>query len=121
MSYQLKCQNLHAMVGQGQMLEAFEKYFHDEVVVIDGPSEPRNGKDAQRKALAEWASQIQEMHGGGVKGMTADEQNGITMAETWVDVTFKDGNRMKMDEVAVQKWDGDQIIHERFYYNAPDA
>jgi hypothetical protein len=22
-----------------------------------------------------------------------------------------------MEEVAVQKWNGDQIIHERFYYN----
>ena len=39
------------------------------------------------------------------------------MVESWMDVTMKDGKRNKMEEVAVQKWKGDQIIHERFYYN----
>ena len=43
------------------------------------------------------------------------------MVEAWVDVTFKDGNRMKLEEVAVQQWDGDQIIRKRFYYNAPSS
>ena len=33
-----------------------------------------------------------------------------------MDVTFKDGNRVQMEQVAVQKWAGDQIVHERFYY-----
>ena len=39
------------------------------------------------------------------------------MVESWMDVTLKDGKRNMMEEVAVQKWKGDQIIHERFYYN----
>ena len=43
--------------------------------------------------------------------------SGITMVEAWADVTFQDGNRMKLEEIARQKWQGDQIIEERFYYN----
>jgi hypothetical protein len=39
------------------------------------------------------------------------------MVESWMDVTMKDGKRHMMEEVAVQKWKDDQIIHERFYYN----
>ena len=45
------------------------------------------------------------------------EEDKITMSESWMDVTFKDGNRIRMEEVAVQHWEGDQIIKERFYYN----
>jgi hypothetical protein len=30
---------------------------------------------------------------------------------------MKDGKRSTMEEVAVQKWEDGQIIHERFYYN----
>jgi ketosteroid isomerase-like protein len=39
------------------------------------------------------------------------------MVESWMDVTMKDGKRSTMEEVAVQKWEDGQIIHERFYYN----
>jgi len=34
-------------------------------------------------------------------------------------VTFKDGNRVKMEQVARQKWVGNKIVEERFYYNPP--
>ena len=60
---------------------------------------------------------LAEMHGGGVTGITSNEADGITMSESWMDATFKDGNRVKMEEVSVKKWEGDQIVHERFYYN----
>jgi hypothetical protein len=60
---------------------------------------------------------IKDVHGTGVNAITANEKEATTMVESWMDVTMKDGKRSKMEEVAVQKWKGDQIIHERFYYN----
>ena len=119
MTYLEKSQQLHDMVDQGQMMEALDKFYHDDVVVIDGLEAPRNGKAVQKKSLEGWMAGIQEVHGGGVTGITSDEAKGITMAESWMELTMKDGNRMKMEEVAVQKWKGDKIIHERFYYNMP--
>jgi hypothetical protein len=62
---------------------------------------------------------IKEVHGSGVTAVTSDEKAAVTMVESWMDVTYKDGNRAKMEEVAVQRWKGDQIINERFYYNMP--
>jgi hypothetical protein len=64
-------------------------------------------------------SSIKEVHGGGVTAITSNQEEGITMSESWMEVTFHDGNRMKLEEVAVQKWKKGQIIHERFYYNLP--
>jgi hypothetical protein len=41
------------------------------------------------------------------------------MVESWMDVTFQGGMRPKWEQIARQKWQGDQIIEERFYYNMP--
>lgn len=116
---------IYAMVAQGKVLDAFEKYYHNDVVMVEATGEERKGKDANRKFQEEFMGMIKEVHGAGVKGVAANDRDDITMVESWMDVTMKDGKRSKMEEVAVQKWQGDKIIHERFYYNmqqqAPQA
>ena len=62
---------------------------------------------------------VKEIHGGGIEGITSNEDDGITMVESWMDLSFQDGSRMKMEQVAVQKWQAGQIVKERFYYNIP--
>ena len=119
MSVLEKAKELYQMIGQGQTLDAFEKFYHEDVVVMEPSGEPRNGKAAQRESINQWFQMVKEFHGGGVGAITADEENGITCVESWTDVTFPDGNRMKMEEVAVQHWKDGQIIKERFYHNIP--
>jgi ketosteroid isomerase-like protein len=119
MSYYDKAKNMYDMLAQGKMLEAFEKYYHNDVVMVEATGDIRNGKEANRKYENEFLGMIKEVHGSGVTAITSDEKAGVTMSESWMDMTFKDGNRVKMEEVAVQKWKGDQIVHERFYYNVP--
>ena len=120
MSYLEKAQDLQAKLGQGQGMEAFEQYYAENCVIVEKPTgETRNGKEAQRQAIQQWYGMVKEMHGGGVNSITSDEANGVTVAETWMDVTFQDGRRMKMEECAVQRWEGDQIVHEAFYYSMP--
>ena len=112
-----KITEMYGMIGQGQALDAFEKYYHDDVTMIECTGEVRKGKDANREFEQNWYSQVQEVHGGGVNAITADEESGVTMVEAWTEMTFKDGNRMKMEEVARQKWQDGKIIEERFYYD----
>ncbi|MEL6632110.1 MAG: nuclear transport factor 2 family protein [Bacteroidota bacterium] len=119
MSYQAKVRQMYDMIDKGQAMEALDQYYHDDVVVIDGLSEPRNGKEAQRKALAEWFGSVKDYHGSGVSAITANEDEGITTVESWTEITFQDGSKVRMEEIGVQKWEGDKIIHERFYYSIP--
>jgi ketosteroid isomerase-like protein len=119
MSYLQKIQDMYQMIDQGKAFEALEQYYHDDVVVIDGNEPPREGKAAQRKALQDWFGMVKEMHGGGTTGISANEATGTTMVESWTEITMQDGNRFKMEEVGVQKWKGDKIVHERFYYSLP--
>jgi ketosteroid isomerase-like protein len=119
MSYLQKATEMYKMIEEGKSMEALEKFYADGVVVIESSGEARQGKDSQRKALQEWYAMVKEMHGSGVRSITANEETATTSVESWVEATFADGKRSLMEEVAIQKWKGDQIIHERFYYFVP--
>lgn len=120
MTYLEKITDLQHKIENGQMMEGFEHYYHDDVQVIEASGEVRQGKAAQREAIKGWQGSIKEWHASGLGAITSDEKNGVTTVESWFDATFQDGNRMKMEEVGVQHWEGDQIVKERFYYNIPD-
>lgn len=105
------------MIGHGKLIEAFDKYYDNEVVMVEANGEERKGKNANRKFQEEFMSTIKEVHGSGVRSVAANDQDDITMVETWMDVTMKDGKRQKMEEVSVEKWRNGKIVHERFYYN----
>ena len=58
---------------------------------------------------------IEAFHGAEVKAVAVGDN--VAMVEWEFDVTYKGAPRMKMCQVAVQKWKDGQIIHERFYYS----
>ncbi len=120
MSVLENAQNLQGMMAEGKVMEAFEQYYDDNVQVYEMPTgEHRNGKAEQRKAIEGWFAMVKEHHGGGLKSIAANEETGVTTAETWTDFTPHEGGRMKMEEVAVQQWKNGKIVEERFYYNMP--
>jgi ketosteroid isomerase-like protein len=108
-------QTLNDMVLSGKALEAFEKYYADDVVMQENSDEPRVGKEANRKAEEEFFASLQEFHEGKV---LASAVNGDTSFSEWfMDVTFKNGYRLKLAQVAVRKWKDGKVIHERFFYH----
>ena len=117
MTYKEKAQDIYNMLGQGKLMDAFNKYYA-EGVIMEEPTGKRTGKAACREYEEQFLNSVQEFHDLQVHSLTSDEENGITTVENMMEVTFKDGNRVQMEQVAVQKWEGDQIVHERFYYNA---
>ncbi len=116
MTYKERAQDIYNKLGQGQLLDAFDHYYADNVVMTE-PRGTREGKVACREYEENFLNMIQEFHGLDVHTITSDEDNKVTTVESTMDVTFKDGNRAKMEQVAVQRWEGDHIVHERFYYN----
>ncbi|MFY0651517.1 MAG: nuclear transport factor 2 family protein [Cyclobacteriaceae bacterium] len=112
--------DLQNMCYEGKMMEALDKYYHDDVKITEmATGEVRQGKEAQRKAIEGWFGMVKETHDGALLSVTANEDTGIACTESWIDVTFHEGGRMKMEEVAVQRWENGQIIEEKFYYNMP--
>ena len=117
MTYKERTEDIYNMLGRGQLLEAFDKYYADNVVMTE-PRGTWEGKEACRAHEVEFLNFVKEFHNLEVKNIASDEENGIVFHETAMDVTFQDGNRVQMEQTGVQKWEGDQIVHERFYYSA---
>ena len=117
-TYLEKAKDMYEILANGKIMEAFDKYYHQDVVMIESTGETRKGKATNREFQQKFMEGIKEFHGMGVRCITSNENEKITCVESWMDATMQDGNRMKMEEVAIQHWLGDQIIHERFYYNA---
>lgn len=115
MTLKEKAQDIYNKLGQGQLLEAFDEYYHDDVVMTE-PRGTREGKPACRDYEVKFLDSVKEFHNLDVTAVTSDEDNNVTIVESAMDVTFADGNRANMEQIAVQKWKDGKIIHERFYY-----
>jgi ketosteroid isomerase-like protein len=102
-------------VLSGKAMEAFEKYYADDVVMQENSDEPRKGKAANRKAEEEFFASVEAWNGGSVKGSAVNGD--VSFSEWEMDITFKGGNRVKMSQVAVRHWKNGKVVHERFFYN----
>ncbi|MFP4089748.1 MAG: SnoaL-like domain-containing protein [Cyclobacteriaceae bacterium] len=116
MTLKEKAQDLYNMIGQGQLLDAFDKYYAENVVMTE-PRGTREGKASCREYEVQFLNSVQEFHGMEVKSIASDESKGVVFIEVAMDVTFQGGSRVNMEQVAVQHWENDQIVHERFYYD----
>ena len=108
-------QALNDAILTGKALEAFEQYYADDVVMQENSDEPRVGKDANRKAEIEFFSSLAEFHEG--KLVSSAVNGDTTFGEWFMDITFKNGYRAKMAQVAVRRWKDGKIASERFYYH----
>lgn len=112
-----KVQDLQNMVLQGQLLEAFDKYYADDVVMQENEHEPRSGKPANRKYEEDFLNSIEEFHGAKVNSFGVNENDGKAYSEWTWDVKFKGAPRVQMNQMSVQTWQDGKVVHEKFYYN----
>jgi ketosteroid isomerase-like protein len=102
-------------VLSGKALDAFEKYYADDVVMQENSEEPRRGKDVNRKAEQEFFASVEAFHGASVKASAVNGE--VSFSEWEMDLTFKGGNRVKISQVAVRHWKNGKVASERFFYN----
>lgn len=108
--------DLNNRILQGDILGAFEHYYHDDCVMLDNQNEPTNGKDANRKREQDWLAGVTEFRGAEVKSVGIDAENNTALVEWIFDYSHKDFGDVYNHQVSIQRWDGDKIIHERFVY-----
>jgi ketosteroid isomerase-like protein len=115
MSVKEKITDVYNHIQKGTALDAFEKYYADDVTMVLEDGTAVEGKDANRKREHEFFGSVESFNGMDVVSITANEEDGSTAVESWMDVTFKGGNRMKLEQVATQDWEDGKIVRERFY------
>jgi hypothetical protein len=114
MSLKEQVEDLNSMILKGQILEAFEKYYADNVVMQENDQPPTVGKDANREREKQFLANLTEFRGAEVKAVAVGDD--VTMVEWFFDYTHKEWGKKTYHQVAVQKWKDGKIIHEKFYY-----
>jgi ketosteroid isomerase-like protein len=107
-------QALNEAILSGKAMEAFEKYYADDVVMQENSDEPRIGKDVNRKAEEAFFSSLEAWNDG--KLVSSAVNGDVTFSEWYMDITFKGGKNAKMSQVAVRRWKDGKLVHERFFY-----
>ncbi|MDX2120277.1 MAG: SnoaL-like domain-containing protein [Gemmatimonadota bacterium] len=110
---------LNATVLEGRILDAFERFYADDVVMQENAATPVAGKAANRERERQFVESIEQFHQAALLGAAAEGDR--SYSEWILDVTLKGGLRVKLEQVAVRQWRNGQVTHERFYYNAGNA
>jgi hypothetical protein len=107
-------ENLNQLVLEGKALEAFEKYYHEEVVMQENELPPTVGKAANREREKDFFSKVTDFRGAEVKGMAV---NGNLSFVIWeYDYTHAEWGERQYTQVSVQQWKDGKIIKEQFFY-----
>jgi hypothetical protein len=108
-------QELNDMILQGKILEAFDKFYADDIVMEEDGDE-RVGKEANREYEEGFVDALEEFHAAEIKSRAIDEENNATLSEWHNEMTLEGVGRVEQDQVSVRYWnDEGQITHEKFY------
>ena len=115
MSVRARVEDLIRYALAGKALEALEEFYHDDVVMQENNEPPRVGLEASLERQRQAAVLSMTIHDFKAVSVLVD---GNRAAIEWhAEWTMPDGARVRVEEVALQTWKGDRIIHERFFYD----
>lgn len=106
-------------VERGEHIKAIADYYHVDASMQEPDKPARVGREVlieyERAVLARVAS----MHTHPTKFILVD---GDSVVINWVfDAVDMDGTRRRLEELTLQKWRGDRISTERFFYDTASA
>ena len=104
-----------AAVESGQHAQAIEDFYTEDASMRENQAEPRRGRAVlvahERAVLARTASVVSHC----VRPVCV---NGDHVVIRWIfDFTGNDGRRMRIEELAWQRWEGERIAQEEFFYD----
>lgn len=105
-----------ALVLAQRTTDAMEKYYAEDVVIFENREMARAGL----KACVEYegATLAKQPRPPRIicRGKGVDESLGKTFIQWEIRFVSEQGRLMLLEEVAVQKWSGERIVEERFFY-----
>ncbi len=112
-----KVDSLNQMILEGKILEAFDQYYADDVVMQDNDSAPREGFKTCRDFEENFVNSLTAFRGAKVNNVLISEDAGVAAIEWWFDYSHKEWGDRNYTQVAVQRWKDGKIVSEKFIYN----
>ncbi|WP_024772345.1 SnoaL-like domain-containing protein [Aquimarina macrocephali] len=105
---------LNAMIKKGLILEAFEKFYANDVIMQENENPPTFGKDANRELEKAFVSNITQFRNAEVTNVLINDT--ISVVQWAFDFDHKEWGTRNYLQLAIQRWENGQIINEKFYY-----
>ena len=106
--------DLNGLVLEGKLMDAFEKYYHDDVQMQENDLPPTISKEANRQREQEFLRNVTDFRKAEVKGVAV---SGNAAFVIWhYDYTHKEWGVRNYSQVNVQEWKDGKIIREKFVY-----
>ena len=106
---------LNALLLAGRPMDAFERFYAEDIVMQENSDPPVVGKQRNRAREQAFFGAIASFERIELLGSAAGD--GVTYSEWIYELVLRDGRRLTMNEVAARRWRDGQVIHERFYYD----
>ena len=106
---------LVAMVEAGKFVEAIEQFYTEDATMQENNQVPRGPRDrlvAHERGVMASFEKIETL-----PGSTCVVEGDTAIIRWTFGFTRKDGSRFRMEELALQRWRGDRIAEERFFYD----
>ncbi|MBK6578284.1 MAG: hypothetical protein IPG17_19205 [Sandaracinaceae bacterium] len=104
------------LVESGQSVAAIERFYADDAVVFENHELARAGRAKcaayEQEAVAKQAEPPRTR----AISLACDDTTGRAFVEWLIRWKTAEGTWMRLEEVAAQRWSGDRIVEERFYY-----
>jgi hypothetical protein len=107
--------DLNYLVMNGRLLDAFDKYYHDDVSMQENEMPPVVSKTANRQREQEFLNNVTELREIQAKGMGVGDD--ISFVIWKYDYTHKEWGVRNFTQVSIQEWKDGKIIKEKFVYS----
>jgi ketosteroid isomerase-like protein len=104
-----------ALVESGKTVEAMESYYAENATMQENSAPPRAGKTALIKFEHAALASIESMKATCVHPVFV---SGDFAVIRWIfEIRDKAGKEVRFEELAHQRWEGDLMVEERFFYD----
>ena len=108
-----------AEVVGGDHVKAIADYYHEDASMQENAKSPRKGRGTLMDHEAKVPKRLQKMHTH--PDVTFLVDGDLVVIHWTFDATDMSGVRRRLEELSLQRWRGDRIIEERFFYDTATA
>lgn len=106
-------------VVHGDHVDAIRDFYHPHASMQENLGEPRLGREALMAHEANAMARVAKVE---TKPVTTCLIDGDNVAIRWTFImTDKSGVSRQLEELSLQRWDGDRIAQEQFFYDSATA
>lgn len=110
-------EKLNSLIKEGKVMEAFEKYYSEKVVIQVNGNPPMVGKERNRRREMIFLQEIDKLNSAEINSVTfGGAKDNVSMTEWILKIEDKMGEKKIIHRVNVQHWKNNKIINERLYF-----